>query len=457
LTPDTLLIFPRFKHSSGDPPLGVAYLASCLREGGHSVDVFDATFEQRPLDALAARLRERRPRLVAISALISMVGDVAATAQVVKRVSPETLVIVGGPHATVEPESTAALEGVDAVHVGEAEVSLPALAAADLDFRGIPGFAWREGSEFHRTGCGTPVDDLDDIPYPAWDLLPMGRYLGVWYQLDSLAPGLTGTSIIASRGCPFDCAYCQPTLRTIFGSAIRRRSPANIIGELAELKGRFAIDGVMWLDDTFLVAPRWMAGFCGELRAANLGLLWGCNARADKVDRDSLVAMRDAGLRVIHIGIESATQRILDDVYQKGITVEQVRDAVHMAHELGLKVRGYFMLGAPTETEQEAWDTVHLACTLPLHEATFSIATPLPHTHLWDRTRDLVGRELSEFDYYKTPVYRSEQVIAPERLVHIKRTAYLRFYLGRPRLWQTVRSVFSPSGIRKMLVKVTRF
>jgi len=454
---DTLLVFPRMRYPSGDPPLGVAYLASCLRRAGHSVAIFDATFERDALGALAERLRRERPRLVAISALTSMLEHVCAVARVTKATCPEATVIVGGPHATVEPQSTAALEAVDAVHMGEGEVSLPALLAADLNYGQLAGFGYMDGGAFVDNGPAPIVADLDEVPYPAWDLLPMDRYLSHWYQLDAVAFDLRGTSIIASRGCPFNCAYCQPTLRTIFGSKIRRRSVDNIVGELAELKGRFGIDGVMWLDDTFLVDRRWMRQLCGAMVDAKLGLLWGCNIRADVVDRESLEMMKEAGLRVAHIGIESATQRILDDVYMKGITVEQAEAAVHLASDVGLSVRGYFMLGAPTETEQEAWATVDLANRLPLDDASFSITTPLPHTHLWDKTQELITEGMELFDYYKKPVYRAGVVLPAHRLVRIKRAAFLRFYLGRKRLWRTVRSVLSVSGVRKALLKVQRF
>lgn len=452
-----MLVFPRFKYPSGDPPLGVGYLAACVREAGFEAEVFDATFEQHPFRTLAERLRHKQYRVVAITALTSMLQDVAATAKLVKELSPGSTVIVGGPHATVEPASTAALPGVDAVHVGEAERSLPALLAKRGEYRGLPGFAYLEEGQLREQGCGPVVEDLDEIPYPAWDLLPMRRYLEIWYQLDAVAYGLRGTSIIASRGCPFNCAYCQPTLRTIFGAKVRRRSPGNVVGELAELKGRFAIDGVMWLDDTFLLDRSWVQELCQEMLQAQLGLLWGCNVRADVVDRETLEAMREAGLRVVHIGIESATQRILDEVYHKGITVEQACEAVALARKLGLRVRGYFMLGAPGETEQEALATVDLACSLPLDDATFSITTPLPHTHLWEATRGAIARDMQDFDYYKVPVYGGNQVIAPARLIAIKRQAYLRFYLGRRRLLRTVRSVLGPCGIRKALLKVQRF
>lgn len=454
---ETLLVFPRTRYPSGDPPLGVAYLASCLRAAGHQARIFDATFRKRPFADFARELIEHRPRLVAISTLTSMLDSAAQMARIAAKVLPESVVILGGPHPTVERESAARLPGVSAICMGEGERALPALLNADLDWRGIPGFGHVEEGHFVSNGCAQPVDDLDDVPFPAWDLLDMPRYLRLWYHLDAVGMGLRGTSIIASRGCPFNCAYCQPTLRTIFGRQIRRRSVGNVVAELAELKGRFGIDGVMWLDDTFLLDRAWMRELCGEMIGARLGLVWGCNVRADVVDCETLGVMKEAGLRIIHLGVESASQRILDEVYQKGITLDQVRSAVALAKDLGLCARGYFMLGAPTETEEEARATVELACSLPLDDATFSITTPLPHTHLWDMTRQLVGLEMTDMDYYKVPAYRSAQVLPPEKLVRLKREAYLRFYLGRKRFWRTVRSVCSPMGLQKTLLKLMRF
>jgi radical SAM superfamily enzyme YgiQ (UPF0313 family) len=365
--------------------------------------------------------------------------------------------MVGGPHATVEPESTLALPGVDAVAVGEAEHTVAELVRRDLQPEGVPGL-WHRAEG--QTIAGSPpelVRDLDTLPFPAWDLLDMPRYVSLWYHLDAVRYGLRGTSIMASRGCPFRCAYCQPTLRTIFGTRIRCRSAGNLIGEMIELRERFAIDGLMWLDDTFLVNREWMHDFCAKVVAAKLGLIWGANIRADLAEAETLATMREAGLRVVHVGIESASQRILDEVYQKRITLEQVRETVDTARRLGLHVRGYFMLGAPTETLEEAEATLRLANTLDLDDVTFSITTPLPHTYLYDFSREDIAADFSDFDYYKRAVYAGDRVLPAPVLNRLRRSGYLRFYLGPRRFARTVRSALGLSGLRKMLLKLQRF
>ena len=452
-----LLVFPRFKYPSGDPPLGVAYLASTLRQADVEVEIFDATFVKHPLTGLREKLRTAPYDAVGITALTSMISDVQDIAALVKQTSPATKVIIGGPHATVLPAETLALPGVDAVAVGEAENSLRRLVELDLDFSRVPGFYYLSGGQIVDTGPTPFVEDIATIPYPAWDLLPMKQYLGVWYQLDAVAYGLRGTSIIASRGCPYDCAYCQPTLRSIFGRRLRHRSVDNIMGELVELKERYAIKGVMWLDDTFGVNRAWLAELCQALVNSGSDLVWGCNLRADITTRATLAMMQEAGLRIVHLGIESATQRILADWYQKGITIEQVRQTVHWAKELGLRVRGYFMLGAPTETEQEIRDSIRFANELPLDDVTFSITTPLPGTHLFDKTQHLIAKDFSAFDYYKSAVYDSQVVLPADSLDRLKKRGYVQFYLGRKRLGRTLRSVLGISGVRKTLLKIKRF
>jgi len=451
-----LLIFPRFKYPSGDPPLGVAYLAAVLRQAGHEVEIFDTTFMKRPLAELQDTLKSRKVDFIGISVMTSMLAGAAAVAKICRQYS-DAPVIAGGPHATVEPEGTLRLEGVDAVAIGEGESIIADLAAAGGDLSQVKGLWYLDGQRVVKNEPAQLIQDLDQIPFPTRDLLDMRHYMDIWYQLDAVKYGLRGTSIIASRGCPFNCAYCQPTLRMLFGKRVRRRSPANIVAELVELKRDYNPDGVMWLDDTFLLDSAWMTQLCDRLTEADLDIVWGCNIRADVADKEMLACMQKVGLRIVHVGIESASQRILDEVYQKGITMQQVRQAVGDAHDLGLNVRGYFMLGAPTETEEELRATVRLANELPLDDVTFSITTPLPHTHLYDKTRHLIAKDFSEFDYYKNPVYRDGAVVANRRLDRIKKSAYLQFYLGRKRLWRTIQSVLGVSGVRKMLLKVQRF
>jgi len=451
------LCFPRFRYPCGDPPLGVAYLAAVLREEGVEVDILDSTFWSSPLDKYGRLFGSRRYDIVGISCMTSMVRDALEVAKAAKGANPRCLVVVGGPHPTVMPEHVLSSPFVDAVAIGEGERTIIELVRAGGDFTKVPGMAYKEGREVKFTPPRKPLDNLDEVPFPAWDLLPMSLYLKHWYQLDAVSFGLKGTNILGSRGCPFDCTYCQPTLRALFGHRLRKRSPESIVAELEELRRRYGIQGFMWLDDTFTIDRGWVRRVCNALIDADLGLVWGCNVRADFYDPDLLALMKRAGLRVVHIGIETASQRILDGVYRKGVTVEGAERLVRLAKRMGLKVRGYFMLGAPTETLREALSTVWLAVRLPLDDATFSITTPLPGTHLYRMTRHLIARPVEEFDYYREPVYHSSEVLHPLLLDLVKKWAYLQFYALSPRAFKTIRSFFDRDAFRKLRVKLKRF
>lgn len=451
-----LLIFPRFRYPSGDPPLGVAYLAASLREAGHEPYIFDGTFSRRPVDDLRSLLKSRDFDLVGCTVLTSMLDSAAEVFRTCAEYS-DSPVIAGGPHATVMPQQTLGLEGVDAVLAGEGEETFVEMADRGGDYTQVPGFWYHENGGIVHNDPAPPICDINAIPFPARDLLDMERYMEIWYQLDAVKYGLRGTSILGSRGCPYNCAYCQPTLRKIFGRQVRFRSPENIVTELQQLKSNYNPDGVMWLDDTFLINREWMRELCDRIIEADLDMIWGCNIRADRADREILAYMQRAGLRIVHVGIESASQRVLDDIYHKGITIEQVKHTVTTAHDLGLNVRGYFMLGAPTETEEELWKTVQLANRLPLDDVSFSITTPLPHTHLYEETKHLIDSDFSEFDYYKRAVYKEGAIINRRKLDWIKKWAYIKFYLGPRRLWRTIKSVLGISGIKKMLLKIQRF
>ncbi|MBC7287627.1 MAG: cobalamin B12-binding domain-containing protein, partial [Armatimonadetes bacterium] len=283
-----LLVFPRFRYPSGDPPMGVAYLAAVLRREGVHVEIFDATWVKRPAARLRQLIADNGYDMIGISTLTSMMRGAAEIARVAKELSPRSLVVMGGPHATVEPASTIALPGVDAVAVGEAELSILELVRAGLNPEGVPGFWFKGGGEVVQGPPAPLLEDLDWLPLPAWDLLDMRRYISLWYQLDAVRYGLKGTSIMASRGCPYDCTYCQPTLRKIFGPRIRRRSAESLIAEMIELRDRYRLDGLMWLDDTFLIDRAWMHDFCSKVIDARVGLIWGCNVRADRVDEETL-------------------------------------------------------------------------------------------------------------------------------------------------------------------------
>lgn len=450
-----LLVFPRFRYPTGDPPLGVALLAAALDAVPDvRVEILDGTF-------LGRRRTERRlleaPRdLYGFSVMTSNFREACELARAVRRRHPAARIVFGGPHPTVLPDATLAEPAVDAVVVGEGEGPLRAICEREGDFEGVPGVRFKRDGRVVDNGPAPPPDPLDALPLPAYDRLDMERYVSRWFQMDSVSPELRGTNVLATRGCPFRCSFCQPTLKRLFGSRIRMRSPENILAELALLRNRYGIQAFMFADDTLNLDSAWLGRLCDTLAGSRLGLQWACNLRADRVRIEELERMKAAGLRKVFLGVESSQQRILDEIYRKDVTVAQVEEAVRVSRALGLRIQGYFMLGAPTESIDDIRDTVRFACRLPIDDATFSIATPLPATDLYESTRESVELPLEEMDYYRKYAYGKRFGLGQGVLTYEKIRAFARFYLSGPRREGLIRTLASGRGLRNLAAKLRR-
>jgi anaerobic magnesium-protoporphyrin IX monomethyl ester cyclase len=457
------LVFPRTRYPSWQPPLGILSLAAYVRAEmpGVTVDIIDPTFARHSLDMIRERVNQGRYDLVGVSVMTPMLREAIYTSHVAREAPGRPMVVWGGPHPTVLPEESLAYDSVDAIALGEAEETMRELIERDLDPEGVDGLWYRRDGQIVRNAPRMPIHDLGALPYPARDLIDMDAYARAWYSLTAASPELRGTSVIASRGCPYSCTYCQPTLNKLFGKRLRRRPVPHVIGELRELQEVYHLDAFMLEDDTFIAHNGWAIEFAQALRQSGLRFKWGCNVRADLVVQGPhlMEEMARSGLVQVNMGIESGSQRILDDIYDKRITIDQVREAAGIAKKLGLRVGGYFMLGAPTETRDEIRRTIEYAARLPIDEAAFNITTPLPGTYLWDKSKELVGNTWQDFDYYRQSVYASEQVLPARQLDLLKKWAYLRFYALTPgRAWRIlVNDVLSIAGLRKLWMRMKRF
>ena len=457
--PRVALVFPETKYPSGQPPLGIGYLAGWLEAHTDAeVEILDLSFARNPFTMLEQRFRERRFDVVGLSVVTPHLREAARAAALARSVHPEGLVVFGGPHPTVLPESVLEDPNVDAVCVGEGEETLDELLAAGGPDESIHGIAFRgSGGEVVTTPRRPFNLDLDLVPPPARHLFDMEQYFRSWYSMDSWKPGLRGTSIIASRGCPYTCTFCQPTISSIFGKRIRKRSPLSVVDEIEEVKKRFGIEAFMFEDSLFILDRKWVSAICELMIERRLGLEWCCNIRADLADRDQLLVMKEAGLRKVNIGVESAVQRVLEEIYDKRETVESVERAVHLAKSVGLRVQGYFMMGAYSETAEEIEATVRFAERLPFDDAVFDITTPFPHTTLYDRTREHIDKPFEEFDCFHVSVYADGSgVLSGEQIERLKKRAYYRFYLKPRRAARLAGQLLTPTGLRRTLLKLRR-
>jgi len=450
------LVFPRDKYPTGDPPLGISYIKSYIDKNSDcNVDVLDTTFDNS--ESNIVYFFKRKPYdIIGISVLTPMINNAIRIADIAKKINPDSKIVFGGPHPTVLPEESLRNKSVDAVVIGEGEETFLEIVKKDCNFYNIRGIWFKENGLIVKNQIREPIGDLNNLPFPSLDSLPMNEYIKNWFQLDSVDPNLIGTNIIASRGCPYNCSFCQPTLEKIFGKFLRKRSPKNIIEEIIQLKEKFGINAIMFQDDTLTCDHKWVFEICDEIIDNNLNIIWGFNTRAGLVSKELLIKVKEAGARKIFLGIESASQRILNDIYNKNITTEQVINTVNLIKKFNFKIQGYFMIGAPTETVEEIEETIKLAKNLAIDEATFSITTPLPCTYLYEKSKSLIAKDFSEFDYYKRTVY-GKGCLTQNQLDYLRRKALLEFYLSRKRISQTIKSFLSINGIRKSIKKLKRF
>lgn len=448
------LIYPRFKYKSGDPPLGLTYIASHIRRMPNvDVSILDTTFNSS-FEYVKTFLTEQKPDIVGIYFDTIMFDDGLKIVKIAKKLG--IFVIAGGPHATVMPETL--IDNVDAVAIGEGEEIVKNLIENFPNLRKVKGIFYKENGRIRKNLPQPRIDNIDNLEFPARDLLEMEKYINNWHFLDSVDVNLRGTNIIASRGCPFNCSFCQPTLRTLFGNIVRKRSPENVIKEINQIVNQYDLDGIFFHDDTFTINRDWIIKFCDLIKKEKLEILWGCNSRVNTIDKELMQIMYKAGLRELHIGIESGSQRILDEIYQKGIKLEDAKKVISMTKEVGINTLCFFMLGAPTETKEEIWKTINFASSLDANEVTFSITTPLPKTRLYDIVKEnyTISEDFSDFDYYSKRAFYDKNLDF-YKLKKLQRIALLKFYTNPKRWRYTFKHVTSIKGIRKMMIKLKRF
>lgn len=449
------LIFARYKYPSGDIPLGIGYIASnVLKNSECKVDIIDTTFNNSD-EFVIRKIMKNDYDLICFSVMTTFIKDSIRLASIIKEKRPNSKILFAGPHPTVMPDDTLKYKEIDAICIGEGEETILELVKNKCSFKDIKGIWYKKNNDIIKNPPREPIEDLDKLPFPTRSLFDIKKYQEHWFQLDSVGTNIKGFNIISSRGCPYKCTYCQPTLETIFGKKIRKRRPKNIVDEIEYLKDKYKINAFMFQDDTLIFDKKWVEGICDEILKRGLKLIWGCNVRANLVSEDLFIKMKKAGLRKVFMGIESGSQRVLDEVYDKRITLKQVKDAARILKKIGLKIQGYFMIGAPTETEKEIEKTIRFARSLPIDEATFSITTPLPKTYLYEKTKGLISKKIEDFDYYKESVYKHN--ISAKRLDFLKKKALLTFYLSPKHIFSTAKAFLTPAALKKSLAKLKRF
>ncbi|MDP2973711.1 MAG: radical SAM protein [Candidatus Diapherotrites archaeon] len=461
---DVLLINPPYnlKQSMGKLasivpttiPMGLAYIAANLLKHGYSVEILDAQVHRVDFNSLREKIRKEKPCIVGLTATTPTINSALHFAALVKKISPVP-VVLGGCHPSFMPNEIIVDKNIDIVVRGEAERTVVDLVKAiknNKSLRNVKGITFKEGKKIVSNKPAEFVENLDELPMPARELLPLDKYRP---QLD-MAIRMPLREIMTARGCPFNCFFCGA--RYITGRKYRYNSTERVMREIGLLIEKYGARQLLFLDDNFVVKRERTAEICNAMieRGFNKKILWSCESRVDGVTPELLKLMHKAGCRIISYGIETASQRLLD-LMKKDITVEQVRNAVAWAKQAKLQCRATFMLGLPTETRRDSLATIRFAKQLGIDRAKFSLATPYPGTEFYEMARQqLKGRDWAEYNVM-SGFTENDVLFVPEgrtaaELQQLQRKAMREFYLRPKIIFKLLAGIRSTRQIRDYLL-----
>jgi magnesium-protoporphyrin IX monomethyl ester (oxidative) cyclase len=364
------------------PSIGLAYLGASLEKAGHDVKILDTGIEKwkqvnkredgiryigMSWDDISERIKKEKPDIVGITTLTVDSYNAHQVAKIAKSVDKEIKVVMGGCHVSVKPEETLSDKNVDVVVMGEGEITIAELVDAiekNKPLKNIKGILYKENGKIVKTVSRPFNQNLDDLPFPAWHLLPMEKFFEITsYLQGSHLTNERHFSMITSRSCPYSCVFCS--VRTIMGRGFRPRNPQKVIEEMEQLIDKYKIK-ILSIEDDNLTFDKERAERIFDLmieRGINKKIKWDTpnGLRADTLDEPLLRKMKDSGAFHIFVSPESGSQRVVNEVIGKKLDLKKVEEVVRICKKIGLKIGCFFVIGLPGETKKEIEETVAFA------------------------------------------------------------------------------------------------
>lgn len=429
------------------PSLALAGLAAWVRQHGFPVGIIDLHVENLMPEDASDRVRHFAPDIVALTSKTLGWPAVIEIAQMVRKAAPRAKIVVGGPHMSIYPKESMTWDCFDVAVVGDGEETMLEICErveSGSSLEDVAGCVVRKADgEIVQNPARALPKDINKYPMTAWDLIPVGDY----HCLTLLKPFAT---MVTTRGCPWHCGYCSQ----VYSEKLRFRDVGLVVDEMEYLEKTYGVREIVFFDETFTIGKRRMLAFSEEVQRRGLKVKFNIRARVDTVDRDVVRALKKAGLRSIHMGVEAGTDRVLK-IMNKQITREQTEQAFRICREEGVDTRGYFMVGYYDSTPDDVEDMIRFASGLGLDWASFSVATALPATDLYRIAQE---RGYVDGDFWKQytidgggviPQLETETFTA-EQLRAYRTKAYMKFYL-RPDL---IRRKLSKSEGREELMEM---
>lgn len=404
------------------PVLSLATISAPLLEKGYNVRIVDLNTACGPVkETVFSELRKTSPQYVGITFTTPLYDEMLKVCQWVKEFDRGIKIIGGGQHLSSFPEDTLSNSPLDIGVIGEGDFALLEILEAE-DISRVKGICYKnEKGEVVKNTTREYIGDLDALPYPAWKLFGIEKYR----TTDLLARKNPVGWLETARGCVYGCVYCS---KNVHGRTFRVKSPQRVVSEIEFMLGS-GFQEIHIADDCFNTDIERAKEICRLIVKRGLSFPWATvtGIRVDKIDKELLSLMHQAGCYRLYYGIESGDPSVLKNI-KKGITVEQIEFAVKTAKEIGLEVVGFFMIGLPGETVESMQRTIDLACRLDLDMAKMSITIPLPATALYNEwlSRGFIKKVAwTEFNLYTIP---EELFDHPSLRWDEIRTYYKKFY-----------------------------
>jgi anaerobic magnesium-protoporphyrin IX monomethyl ester cyclase len=388
------------------PPIGLMYVAAALEKVGFEVQIFDNYLMKKTTDEIKQIITKLNPQIAGITCGSATYLGCIETAKAIKEILPNCRVVVGGWHASYVPDSLLVNPEIDYVVIGEGERAMTQLATCITNGNEslaatIPGVAFRRQG---KNIINPPkfIENLDEIPYPARHLLPLELYDR---KIEFLKAKPADVMSI-SRGCVFNCFFCE--FRKLWGNSCRSFSAQRVIDEIQDLMNNYGTKGIYFINDNFTLQKRETIELCNLMIKNKLDLEWVCDTRVDLVNQDLLEVMSKAGCKTIWFGVESGSQKILQQI-GRTITLEQTETAFKLCKRNGIKVACSFMLGLPGETIKDMEMSLRFAKKLDPDWCQFNIFITCPDSKFYRELLEskkyvrldefLISSENEEFDY----------------------------------------------------------
>ena len=358
----------------GFPPLDILYSAAVLKIQNIPFHVIECLGLKWDVTELVLHLEQKKPKFVAIRTSVPTFEWDMKVARIIKNVT-DSKIIIFGPFVTMHAKPTLQFPFVDAIVLGEPEITLAEIAG-QLDFEGCKGVWYKKGGTILHNQPREPISRLDELPFPAWDLTPYRSYDGV-ELMRNIKPFMT---MLTSRGCPHGCSYCPYPV--VQGRKLRVRSPENVVDELNWLSNSLELGAVLFRDPEFAFYRERVVAICEGILKKKIRLAWRCETRLEDLDEELITLMARAGCIGINMGIESADERVLRNLKRKPVPFQRAEKIIKSCNKNNIAPFCFFILGLPGETKKSALKTIRYALKLDPAFLQFTVATPYPGTEL---------------------------------------------------------------------------